>query len=113
MRKMILLVAAGVGLVFLGCNKAAEKAPEPDAHGHQVSAPQGTGHDVNGWCVEHGVPEAICSLCNSKVAAELKKAGDWCNEHSRAESQCFICDPTRKEKFAAQYETIFGKKPPQ
>jgi hypothetical protein len=70
-------------------------------------------HEVDGWCVSHELPENICSLCNSKVAAELKKSGDWCNEHNRAESQCFLCDPSLKEKFVAQYEAQYGKKPPK
>jgi hypothetical protein len=113
MRKIILLAVVGIGLVVLGCSKSTDKAPETDTHGHEVSAPQGAGHDVDGWCVSHELPEADCSLCNNKVAAEFKKSGDWCNEHNRAESQCFICDPSRKEKFVAQYEAQHGKKPPK
>jgi hypothetical protein len=122
MRKMMLLAVVGLSLVLFGCNKPADNAPATDGHVHtagdghnhsDASAPQGTGHDVDGWCVEHGIPEEICSLCNSKVAAEFKKGGDWCKEHNRAESQCFLCDPSLKEKFATQYETKYGKKPPQ
>ncbi|MDR1142160.1 MAG: hypothetical protein LBL62_10740 [Planctomycetaceae bacterium] len=122
MRKVILLMVLGLGLMFLGCNKSADNATTGDAHVHtagdghdhsEVSAPQGTGHEVDGWCIEHELPEKDCSLCNSKVAAEFKKNGDWCKEHNRAESQCFICDPSRKEKFVAQYEAQYGKKPPK
>lgn len=65
------------------------------------------------WCVEHGVPEAECSVCSSKAAAQFKAKGDWCGEHNRAESQCFACDPKRADKFAALYEAKFGKKPPK
>ncbi|MDR2438027.1 MAG: hypothetical protein LBE12_01480, partial [Planctomycetaceae bacterium] len=86
-----------------------------DGHDHTegTSATQESVHEVDGWCVSHELPENICSLCNSKVAAELKKSGDWCNEHNRAESQCFLCDPSLKEKFVAQYEAQYGKKPPK
>lgn len=65
------------------------------------------------WCVEHGVPEGVCALCNSKVAADLKKKGDWCKEHDRPESQCFICHPELEDKFAAQYQAKYGKKAPK
>ncbi|MDR2754935.1 MAG: hypothetical protein LBC20_04450 [Planctomycetaceae bacterium] len=114
MRKMTLVVILGFGLMFFGCNKAAEKTSETDAHSHtEVSTSHGTDHEVDGWCVEHELPEKVCSLCNSKVAAEFQKNGDWCKEHNRAESQCFLCDPSRKEKFVAQYEAQYGKKPPK
>jgi hypothetical protein len=116
MKKMILLVLLGSGLVFFGCNKATEHSADDghghEGHGHEVAAPLAAGHEVDGWCVEHEVPEDICSLCNGKVAAEYKQNGDWCKEHNRAESQCFICDSNRKEKFIAQYEAKYGKKPP-
>lgn len=70
-------------------------------------------HDHSGWwCGEHGVPEAQCSQCSSKVAADFQKKGDWCAEHDRAKSQCFLCDPSLKEKFAAQYRAKEGKEPP-
>ena len=70
-------------------------------------------HVAINWCVEHGVPEDICALCNAKVAAEYKKKGDWCKEHNRPESQCFLCNPKLEAKFAAEYEAKYGKKPPK
>ena len=65
------------------------------------------------WCVEHGVPEADCALCNPDLIARFKAEGDWCEEHNRPESQCFVCDPSRFETFAARYEAKFGERPPQ
>jgi hypothetical protein len=65
------------------------------------------------WCGEHGVPEEVCGLCNSKLAAEFQKKGDWCKEHDRPDSQCFLCHPELEAKFAAQYEAKYGKKPPK
>ena len=65
------------------------------------------------WCEEHGVPEEICSLCSDTAAAKFKKDGDWCKLHDRAQSQCFKCDPKLYEKYEAQYEAKYGKKPPR
>ena len=65
------------------------------------------------WCDEHGVPEEVCGLCNSKLAAEFQKKGDWCKEHDRPDSQCFLCHPELEAKFAAQYEAKYGKQPPK
>ncbi|MDR0705377.1 MAG: hypothetical protein LBF88_10370 [Planctomycetaceae bacterium] len=122
MRRMMLFAVLGLSVIFWGCNKPADNAPTGNAHVHtagdghnhaeETSTSQESVHEVDGWCVTHEVPENVCSLCNSKVAAELKKEGDWCKEHNRAESQCFICDSSRKEKFVAQYEAQYGKKPP-
>ncbi|MDR2114918.1 MAG: hypothetical protein LBP87_00900, partial [Planctomycetaceae bacterium] len=81
--------------------------------GAEAGENKSAGHDVDGWCVEHGLPEAVCSMCNSKVAAEFIKSGEWCKKHNRAESQCFVCDPNRQQKFIAQYEAQYGKKPPK
>jgi hypothetical protein len=53
------------------------------------------------WCVEHGVPESVCSRCSKEAATEAKKKEDWCKKHGRAESQCFVCHPELKEKWAA------------
>ncbi len=73
-----------------------------------------TSGDHSGWwCVEHGIPEDVCSMCNSKVAAEFQRKGDWCDEHNRARSQCFHCDPALEQRFAAQYEAKYGKQPPK
>ncbi len=63
--------------------------------------------------VEHGVPEEVCTLCNSKLVADFKAKGDWCQEHDRPESQCFICNPSREAEFSARYEAKYGKKPPK
>lgn len=102
-----LLLTVGVGLA--GCSKSHENdiAAIP---GNQVSA----AHSHEGWwCDEHGVPEAICAQCSTKVAADFKAKGDWCKEHDRPESQCFLCHPDLEAKFAAQYEAKYGKTPPK
>ncbi|MEX0675449.1 MAG: RND transporter [Pirellulales bacterium] len=65
------------------------------------------------WCVEHGVPEEICGVCDPKLAAKFQNKGDWCKEHDRPDSQCFVCHPELEARFAAQYEAKYGKKPPK
>ena len=90
-----------------GNNAAQEHADSGEEHDHEE------GHNHNGWwCSEHGVPEADCALCDSKVAAEFQKKGDWCKDHNRPQSQCFKCDPELQGKFASLYEAKFGEKPP-
>lgn len=130
MRRVIPMLACGLGLVgfIAGCGgtpapktnaEAKQHADhaghkDGDEHDHETVAKADREHDHSGWwCDEHGVPEEICSQCNSKVAAELQKKGDWCKEHDRADSQCFVCHPELEAKFAAQYEAKYGKKPPK
>lgn len=94
--------------------QAEKHADDHDDHDHDQHAATEKGVDNHSgwWCNEHGVPEAQCSQCFPKIAAEFQKKGDWCADHNRAKSQCFKCDPVLKEKFAAQYEAKYGKQPP-
>ena len=90
--------------------KTDDHANHKDGDGHDHGQKD---HDHSGWwCGEHGLPEAVCSICSKKVADAFKAKGDWCDEHERAKSQCFICDPKLQEKFAAQYRAKEGKEPP-
>jgi len=52
------------------------------------------------WCSEHGVPEFVCTRCNSSLITGFKAANDWCGEHGLPESQCTICNPEVREKWA-------------
>jgi hypothetical protein len=116
------LLGLSAALWLSGCTEPAGSSTDgqpvasDDGHEHHV----GDGHEhgdeghahTGWWCNEHGIPEAECSMCSSKVAAEFQKKGDWCQEHDRAKSQCFICDPAAKEKYAAKYRAKYGKEPP-
>lgn len=100
---LALLGAAGCG---------SSSAPPSPVAAQEAAAP--AEHDHSGWwCPEHGVPEEVCALCNSKVAAEFQKKGDWCEEHNRPDSQCFACHPEKEAEFAAGYEARYGEKPPK
>ena len=112
-----LSLVAPLALMVAGCGQADNKSgqtKEKDTKSSQVAkAETKKPHDHSGWwCDEHGVPEAECSMCSPKVAAEFKKKGDWCDKHDRALSQCFICNPKAKEKYAAVYRAKYGKEPP-
>jgi len=101
-------------VVFTGCGQSTGTAPTAEEAGHAGHAHEGHAHDHSGWwCVEHGVPEEICALCNSKVAADYQAKGDWCEKHDRPDSQCFVCQPAQQAKFAAQYEAKYGEQPPK
>lgn len=101
-------ILASMSIVLTGCGGSSAPVPSTPA------ANTDGGHNLDGWwCSEHGVPEAECSLCSEKAAADFKAKGDWCKEHNRAESQCFICHPEYEAKFAARYEAKTGKKPPK
>ena len=103
------IVVAGFGV--LGCNKSAEKTLPNVAPAVDTSS-AAEGH-AGWWCNEHGVPEEVCALCSTKLAAGFKANGDWCKDHDRPESQCFVCHPEKEAEFAAQYEAKFGKAPPK
>jgi hypothetical protein len=122
MRKTTLfsLLTLSAALVFAaGCSSSAETATDiehadADSHaGHDHgAAPHGHTHG-GWWCGEHGVPESVCALCDSKLAAEFQRKGDWCEEHDRPDSQCFKCHPELAARFAAQYEAKYGEQPPK
>ena len=114
-----ILALAASGLI--GCGSARKIGQAKDKAGKESASQsaQSKGKEEGGvdkhsgwWCDEHGVPEAECSACNAKVAAEFKKKGDWCDKHDRALSQCFICTPKAKDRYAAIYRAKEGKEPP-
>ena len=106
----------GLGVsVVVGCGQTDSSKPTADVS-HASQDTHGAGeasHDHSDWwCIEHGVPEKECAMCNAKLAAEYREKGDWCDEHNRPASLCFKCDPEKAEKFAALYEAKYGEKPP-
>lgn len=115
------LIAASYGLVGCGQNAAppqvvktdhAEHPGHKDGDENHDNEKAGHSHD-SWWCDEHGVPEAECAQCSSKITADFVKKGDWCQEHDRPDSQCFISHPEKLEEYAAKYEAKLGKKPPK
>jgi len=80
-------------------------APSQDQHGDSRSRRNALDDDesrvAGKWCSEHGVPESVCTRCNSDLIAGFKSVNDWCSEHGLPESQCTICNPPVREKWAA------------
>ena len=108
MFSVLLSVAFGCGETR---NESVQESKPQDQTTPTTAAQQ---HNYEGWwCVEHGVPEEECSLCNKRAAERFKAKGDWCQEHHRAASQCFVCNPSRREYYAKLFEAKFGYPPPK
>ena len=105
---MMLVTIATISISFFaltGCQPKGETSTVKDSKVDQ---------SVGGWwCVEHGVPEEECALCDKSLVAKYKEKSDWCKEHDRPESTCFVCGPARFDKFSARYEAKTGQKPPK
>lgn len=50
---------------------------------------------ADAMCSEHGVPEALCTLCNPRLIPVFRARLDFCEEHQLPESICPICHPER------------------
>lgn len=111
-RILIAFLPAAVLMLSPGCARDIPDSPSGDKHAAKGKAKH---QHVHGewWCDEHGVPEEICARCKPDLVADFKKKNDWCDKHDRPRSQCFICEPQLFARYAAQYETRYGKKPPQ
>lgn len=85
-------------------NPAANTETHYDDTGSATPNPGKSEHGavpVGDWCVEHGVPESVCTRCDPSLITRFKEAGDWCAGHGLPESQCTICNPEVREKWAA------------
>ena len=84
-----------VGLLLLLALTSCKTDVERTASA-QASASASPSAAAPDFCPEHGVPKAVCTKCNPKLAAVFKAKGDWCNEHGFPESFCPICHPNAK-----------------
>ena len=109
-------ILAAALFCVVGCTSSEPTAtPSVDEHAGHDHAPgeEHANHDHSGWwCPEHGIPEEVCTRCNSTLIASFKDKADWCDEHDRPDSNCFHCHPDLEQKFAARYEAKYGEKPP-
>lgn len=97
----------------IGCNSDTETVGTEGKTDDQDGEEHASDEHSGWWCVEHGVPEEECALCQKALIADFKAQGDWCEDHDRPDSQCFICHPENFEKFSMRYEAKFGEKPPK
>lgn len=91
----------GVTARWAALNPANANAPAKDAAAQRSAPAAMTASDPDAWCFDHGVPESVCTRCNSNLVAKFKAANDWCAEHGLPESQCTLCHPDVREKWAA------------
>ncbi|MCR9294620.1 MAG: RND transporter [bacterium] len=121
LRKLSFPLLACVALYLCGCapadsSNASGSATSGDSAAEASAVEDNTTdeHDHSGWwCNEHGVPEELCTRCNSTLIADFKAKDDWCDEHDRPHSQCFLCSPELEAQFAARYEAKYGEQPPK
>lgn len=94
---MIVMVALSF---TVACGKQDPTEPPPTPKVAPTAAEHGPAGVAPGsyedWCVEHEVPESLCTRCNPSLVAAFKATGDWCAEHSLPESQCKLCHPDLK-----------------
>ncbi|MBY0459029.1 MAG: hypothetical protein K2V38_16960 [Gemmataceae bacterium] len=110
---LVALLVAGA-VVVAGCGQQAGEPKGPPKDRNKDKGGKPTTHG-EWWCDEHGVPEAECSMCDDKVFAKCKAAGDVCPNHpDRAKSQCFICDASLWDKSKVRYTDHYkGKEAPE
>ncbi len=97
----------------MGCGARPRESASRSSHETLVKNKQAAADHDHGdwWCAEHGVPEEVCTRCNSTLIATFRERGDWCDAHDRPDSQCFPCHPELEAKFAARYAAKFGSPP--
>jgi cobalt-zinc-cadmium efflux system membrane fusion protein len=82
MRRSIVSFVGLFGLLTFGSMGCTRQAPEPEP----IAAA------ADEFCAEHGVPEAMCTICSPKLIPAFQAKGDWCAEHGLPESVCPICN---------------------
>lgn len=109
MKRSIPIIAALVAGVVIGIviprlttdSEVTDSTATVDAHADHGHA-SGEGQDeittnppegVTDWCIEHRVPESVCTKCNPSLITEFKEHNDWCVEHGLPESHCRLCNP--------------------
>lgn len=81
MRAHLVIASA---LALFACERVEAPREEP-------SAPS----DASAMCAEHGVLDALCTICNPALVPVFRARGDYCEEHRLPESICPICHPER------------------
>jgi hypothetical protein len=104
-RMMVGLPVLAALIVAVGCDQKSATTPAEKV-AKKVDDHSGW------WCDEHALPEEVCDLCSRKYREAEKKKGNWC-EHGRVKTSCFKCTPEAKEKWAKEYEVLYGTKPPE
>ncbi len=103
----VFLIGAGV---LGGCKEKSDsmegesRAPIKAITTASVLGPESSPVEIDmslGWCGGHGVPESVCTRCDSSLIPKFKAANDWCAGHGLPETQCVLCNPQVQAKWAA------------
>lgn len=112
----MLTVSMALAVFAPGCGKQDPKAGSSTEGGPQAPVPAQPKPllvpktQLADWCGEHGVPESLCTRCNSSLVDGFRAKGDWCSEHGLPKSQCIACDPALKAKLEALAPKADGTK---
>jgi cobalt-zinc-cadmium efflux system membrane fusion protein len=105
------LALCPIGAGLIGCGEASQEASSRETSStaalcaeHSISdcpicSP--TVIETMGFCVGHGVPEAVCTKCRDDLEAVFRKENDWCAGHGLPESHCEACNPGVLDKWEA------------
>ncbi|MCH7871838.1 MAG: efflux RND transporter periplasmic adaptor subunit [Planctomycetes bacterium] len=102
--------AIALSLTAGGCNEQrgqtelAGSAAEEALTAASAPGPESSPVEIDlskGWCGGHGVPESVCTRCDSSLIPQFKAANDWCSGHELPETQCIQCNPEVKAKWEA------------
>lgn len=85
-------LAAALLLVLPGCQKQVASTVEATSGKAEAPVVATLAADM---CAKHGVLEAVCTRCHSKLIPVFQAKGDWCAEHQFPESFCPVCHPER------------------
>ncbi|MEC7524196.1 MAG: efflux RND transporter periplasmic adaptor subunit [Myxococcota bacterium] len=77
-------LAACLSFSVAACGPAESGSPEPERRASR---------DPDAMCEEHGVLEAVCTLCNPALVPVFRARGDFCEAHELPESVCPVCHP--------------------
>ena len=77
-------------LLVVGCDDRTSRPAR--AHAEEARKAPAVA-DPADWCVEHGLPESLCTKCNPALVERFRQAGDWCAGHGFPESACPFCNP--------------------
>lgn len=98
---LVLTIVLLVVAVLASCKESTTPPGTPNAKPEPAKVPLVQKAEVADWCPEHGVPESICTRCNTSLIAQYQAKHDWCKEHTLPESQCVKCHPELEAKFKA------------
>lgn len=89
---------AARGTLLLALLLAACGGEPTSEHAAHVTTP-------DGMCAEHGVLEALCTICHPDLVPVFRSRGDYCEEHRLPESICPFCHPERGGRPATEITT--------